>query len=248
VSVKPGPKPTDNLDEVLSKQSIHCACPICLFPPEGRYGAFEMGQNGAIQTSGIPMPTNMVNTSYIAAYTMVSAALQRKPLLCRKGFHASGDFICEVNSTADWSGRWHPPYPTCVPDTCAFAPPPIAHQHIISQQECGSGRYNATHPFQHNTSCHLQCDPGYNPTSMYTHVDHIHGSDISCLFGTYSGFDIEPDGVMDTKMPECLPKYCDAKPFRNFSDIACTTDSNVLHTKCVLRCWPGYFYEGGAAT
>jgi hypothetical protein len=230
--------PRSSLDNVVSTASADCPCPMCLFPPEGRLTADPdkyAQPNPTTIPVNITLPTQMVNTSYTAAYTMVSAALETRPLLCRKGYHPSGDFICGVNASDPWSGEWQQPYPYCIPDDCPFTPPERPNQHHTSRAVCNM--YDASNKMLHDGECSFKCDPGYKSDF-----------NMKCSHGTYQGFDFEPDGVIDTKLPTCNVQYCDAIPAQDNANIQCTDDTNPFETLCKLLCSPGHYYDNTGAT
>jgi len=72
---------------------------------------------------------------------------------------------------------------------------------------------------------------------------------MTCLNGAYADFDMDGDGVIDTKLATCEPQTCDAVPVREDSTTQCNDDTLTFGTICKLLCSPGYFYtkEGTGA-
>eukprot|EP00746_Dinoflagellata_sp_MGD_P166558 gnl/MRDRNA2_/MRDRNA2_96532_c0_seq1.p1 gnl/MRDRNA2_/MRDRNA2_96532_c0~~gnl/MRDRNA2_/MRDRNA2_96532_c0_seq1.p1 ORF type:complete len:3796 (-),score=582.92 gnl/MRDRNA2_/MRDRNA2_96532_c0_seq1:173-9922(-) len=222
--------PASSMNDATNSKSADCPCPMCLFPPDGRNSS-DPDYYPQPEPGYIPMPTQMVNYSYTKGYTMVSAALETRPLLCRKGFHASGPFVCGVNQADPYSGQWQKPYPYCIPDDCPFPPPVRPNQHITSALACNRSGYI------HGEECEFKCDPGW-----------VSNTNILCSHGMYGGFDLEPDGIIDTLVPTCNRQLCSAKPEKEHADVQCTTDDNAFETLCKLQCHPGYYYDKTGAT
>merc|ERR1719183_2670789 len=93
----------------------------------------------------------------------------------------------------------------------------------------------------HNGTCNVQCKAGYQPatgvgTGKYT-----------CLYGTYSGFDSEPDGTPDPAhvLPKCIPQTCKNKPVVTGANTeSCGGKGNELGAVCDVKCNAGYKLVG----
>jgi hypothetical protein len=203
-----------------ASKSETCDCPMCLDPPAD------------------PLPINMVNTSYVSSYGLVTANSGKQDLLCRKGFAESDDFTCVVKSGSVYFGEYAT-YPTCEPLPCGT--PPTAPSNAHSMPECDVIASNNT--LAHNGTCAVLCAAGYQPaTGVGTGKFH-------CLYGTYAGFDSEPDGTPDPNhvLPTCVPQVCANKPVvagANTDD--CSEAGDILGAVCDVRCDPGYALSGAA--
>merc|ERR1711959_231554 len=212
--------PVSTLWGSAASKSETCDCPMCLDPPAD------------------PLPTNMVNTSYVSSYGLVTANSGKQPMLCRAGFGPSDDFTCVVKSGSVYFGEYAA-YPTCDPLPCSTVPPTITN--AAPMTTCQNIASNNT--LAHNGTCAVQCTAGYQPqtgvgTGKYT-----------CLYGTNSGFDSEPDGTPDPThvLPKCVKQVCQNKPVvtgGNTDD--CSEAGDILDTVCDVKCDPGYTLVGAA--
>jgi len=194
-----------------SKTEI-CDCPYCLDAPEA------------------PLPRQMVNDTYVSAYNLVSANEGTKPLLCREGFKAGGNFTCTVKTGEVYFGAYAT-YPECVPLDCSSAPT------AVTNQADGS---SCTAAMPHNTTCAMQCVAGYKPKAK---------GEFMCLYGTYSGFDSEPDLVKDPThlLPVCIKQSCGMKPSVASGTVGdCVQGDDTLGDSCTVACQAGYKRTGDA--
>jgi len=86
----------------------------------------------------------------------------------------------------------------------------------------------------------MKCVAGYKPKAK---------GEFSCLYGTYSGFDSEPDGTPDPThlLPVCVKQSCGAKPTVASATVSdCTQGDDTLEDTCKVYCNPGYKRSGAA--
>merc|ERR1719310_2387965 len=97
-----GPTEVRDLWSSVTTELKACPCPLCLEAPGG------------------DLPTYMVNTSYVSAYTLISAAPSYRDLHCVDGKVANGSFTCVVDTP--YIGKYQKPYPSCIPAPCTSPP------------------------------------------------------------------------------------------------------------------------------
>eukprot|EP00747_Dinoflagellata_sp_TGD_P067213 gnl/TRDRNA2_/TRDRNA2_155168_c4_seq1.p1 gnl/TRDRNA2_/TRDRNA2_155168_c4~~gnl/TRDRNA2_/TRDRNA2_155168_c4_seq1.p1 ORF type:complete len:892 (+),score=105.23 gnl/TRDRNA2_/TRDRNA2_155168_c4_seq1:27-2702(+) len=139
--------------EVVTEEQA-CPCPLCL------------------QAPGPPveeLPSFMVNTSYVDAYTLVSASGATRDLLCQPGKVANGSFTCEIESV--WLGRYVTPYPQCFPAPCTVPPDLQSVRNMAYSDVAGStDKINCAYlsdvnPMPSQGLCAIKCMPGYEITT-----------------------------------------------------------------------------------
>lgn len=234
--------PKNVIGQNVGTSTEDCPCPWCITAPKD------------------PLPTQMINITYVSMYTVVSANVGTRPLLCRKGFVPTDAFACLVEDK--FIGRWRE-YPKCVPQDCFEPPPTVAFQQLSHlDQSCVSISPSA--PLLHGQSCKLTCQPGYEPapnasanlspapnasadlTVVYKN-ENVNLTKLQnfkkfrCMYGTYTGFDAEPDGVIDTFLPHCARRTC-GEPQKIFgaAPLQCSSPNYLLNDTCVVFCKPGF--------
>jgi hypothetical protein len=127
-----------------------CPCPMCLSGP------------GA---DGTALPTYMTNTSYVNAYTLVSAAPTMHDLHCVDGKIANGSFTCVVDTP--YVGKFQKPYPECIPAPCTSPPVSSGVANLAMLDIAGStdsmncSALNSTNSIKSGGVCAMKCKPGY---------------------------------------------------------------------------------------
>merc|ERR1739848_501815 len=126
-------------------------CPMCLTAP------------GA---TGASLPTYMANTSYVSAYTLVSAApsLSTRPLHCLDGYVANASFTCTIDTP--YIGKYQTPFPQCIPGPCTAPPAISAVEYLESADIAGStdvvncSALNLTTWMKDGGLCAMKCKAG----------------------------------------------------------------------------------------
>jgi len=199
------------LGQVVSTSgSVDCPCPFCTTPPN------------------MSLPTHMVNNSYVASYTLVSAALGTVPLLCQSGKVPTGDFTCIVESL--YKGKFQTPYPTCVAAPCTSIPSTGSIANFGEFDVSSSSRnlnctnLNGAQIMNDTEHCAFRCAAGYT-----SRVDGQLGK-LVCRDGNFS---------KASSGPACLRQSC-ARPIVTGNSVGVECNTAFLDGECSLRCAPGF--------
>jgi hypothetical protein len=206
-----------NLWSTVTSEMQSCPCPMCLTAP------------GA---DGTPLPTSMVNTSYVEAYTLISAAppLSMQPLHCQDGFAPSGPFTCVVDTP--YIGKYQTPYPECLTAPCT-SPPTVSGENVANAEDtAGStdgincGALNETYTMKHGGLCAIKCIAGYAAS----------GGGYKCHAGTFSG------------SGSCEKQACDGSIIKQGSLVGMGCSSPKLGSRCTVKCAEGYKTSSASVT
>jgi hypothetical protein len=196
-----------NLWAIVTTEMQTCPCPMCLTAP---------GE------SLLALPTNMVNTSYVSAYTLVSAApsMSTRQVHCADGFVANGSFTCVVDTP--YVGKYQTPYPECIPGPCASPPSISGVANAAYMDVAGSSdgkncsELNITNWMKDTGVCAIKCKAGYESTS----------GGFVCDMGNF-------------KEATCKKKLCDTGIVSKGS-ISCGFSTPVFGATCDVKCNEGY--------
>jgi len=196
--------------EIVEERNAVCRCPLCVAPPP------------------LPLPAHIADPASVAGYVGVSSAQGKRPLICRDGFVAEGQFTCITSSR--YTGEWAA-YPKCVPIACTSPPPLVGNQSTeLIDAHCQNA--SVARPLPHGTLCNLRCLPGFSPSPPH----------FTCEYGRFGGFDIDKDGVPDTFLPQCERQTCGTLTIEG-AVVNCThqgAQDVSIGEKCVVECLPGW--------
>jgi len=191
-----------------------CPCPMCLSAPGG---------------AGVELPTNMVNTSYVSAYTLISAAPSTRDLHCVDGKAANGSFTCVVDTP--YIGKYQTPYPECIPAPCT-SPPVISGVADLAEMDIAGSTdgmncsaLSSTNSIKSGGLCAVKCKAGYTSS----------GGGFACFEGVLSE-------------PSCAAQTCDIAGLGVLhGTLDCSSGSSFTDV-CEVKCDAGYRLSTSGAT
>jgi len=184
----------NSIGDVVDEHVEVCSCPMCVLPPDDE------------------LPKYMVNTTYVQAYTHVSAFKGERAVLCEAGRVPTGSFMCEREDI--WTGSFRRPYPECLPAPCDM-PAPF---HLVPKAaEVTNITCTNTSSFQivpHGGYCLARCESGYQMNGSF-----------QCAFGSFV-------------LPTCKPQLC---PPVNIplGSLYCGSTGPVTGRTCQVTCNAG---------
>jgi len=184
-----------------------CPCPMCLTAP------------GA---AGVDLPKYMTNTSYVSAYTLISAAppMSARQLHCIEGYVANGSFTCVVDTP--YIGKYQTPFPECIEAPCASPPVTSGVANLANLDMAGStggincSALNNTNMIKDEGLCAMKCKAGFASK---------HGGFV-CDKGSFNE---------DT----CEAQSCDQSIISHGS-LDCGDQGPVFTSVCEVKCDEGY--------
>lgn len=201
-----GGTPTNKVGDVVENANFTCPCPVC-------------------PTLHAPLPTNMIDETYINAYSQETATGQARPLLCLNGYTPSGNFFCRPADS--YSAVWQQPYPECKPDPCTAPPDSVAFQDMsVADLAYPCTEASPSRPIADNTSCPMKCVAGYQPQGAG-----VGGGFFRCVLGSFVS-------------PVCEPQRCTMRPNVANGKISCPSSLVEFGFTCQVICDPGYKLVG----
>eukprot|EP00747_Dinoflagellata_sp_TGD_P021738 gnl/TRDRNA2_/TRDRNA2_128673_c0_seq1.p1 gnl/TRDRNA2_/TRDRNA2_128673_c0~~gnl/TRDRNA2_/TRDRNA2_128673_c0_seq1.p1 ORF type:complete len:790 (-),score=73.33 gnl/TRDRNA2_/TRDRNA2_128673_c0_seq1:57-2237(-) len=200
----------------MRTESRACPCPLCLTAPGS--------EQGGSQDS---LPTFMVNTSYVSAYTLVSAAESTHDLLCAEGKVANGSFTCVVDTA--YAGKYQKPYPECISAPCT-SPPAYSRASGFAYLDiaASTGGLNcsaisSTNSMESGGLCAMKCKAGYMSSNTTLQAGFLCSEGVfseasPCVARTCAIQELEiAHGSLDCKNGSSLADICEVNCDRGYT-------------------------------